>query len=109
MSSSSAIASNMKPLRPYRAGLMLVALWLLTSGRLSAANYYLNLNGAVAGSGVTNNGVYDAGGINWTTDSTGGSATGTFAGRNTPVFSTGTDAASLSYTITGNIGQTSGA
>ena len=108
MSSSSAIASNMKPLRPYRAGLMLVALWLLTSGRLSAANYYLNLNGAVAGSGVTNNGVYDAGGINWTTDSTGGSATGTFAGRNTPVFSTGTDAASLSYTITGNIGQTSG-
>ena len=86
------------------------ALCLLGSVLSASATtaYYLDVNGSAAGSGVTNGGVYDAGGTNWSTDSTGGSACGLFSGRNLPVFSAGTDAAGLSYTITGNIGQTSG-
>jgi len=86
-----------------------LAVWLLVALAASAATpYYLDVNGSLPGCGVTNGGVYDAGGTNWTTDSTGGSAAVTFAGRSTPVFSAGTDASGLTYTITGNIGQTSG-
>ena len=77
----------------------------------SATNYYLDVNGATAGCGVTNGGVYDAGGTNWTTDSTGNSSTSgnqTVNHGGTLVFSAGTDASGLNYTITGNAGQTQG-
>ena len=79
--------------------------WLFFLSQTPAASYYLDVNGSMPGSGATNNGFYDAGGTNWSTDSTGGSATGLFPMRNAVVFSAGTDGAGLNYTITGNIGQ----
>jgi autotransporter-associated beta strand protein len=77
----------------------------------AATSYYLDVNGATPGSGVIQGGSYDAGGTNWSTDSTGGSATDnnqTVSHGGTLIFSAGTDAAGLTYTVNGSAGQTQG-
>ncbi len=78
----------------------------MLASTLHAATYYFDVNGAAAGSGVTDGASY-AFANNWSTDATGSSATGAAATRNPVVFSAGTDAANKSYTVTGTFGQIS--
>jgi fibronectin-binding autotransporter adhesin len=68
----------------------------------AAADKYLDTNSNTAGSGVVSATTYtwDTSGVRWTTDSTGSSATTTFASGDSAIFSAGTDAAGLSYTLT---------
>lgn len=90
---------------------VMFCLFCVTHKVRSATQYYLDANGSLPGSGVTNNGVYDGGGTNWTTDVTGSSVTSSDQTVNhggTLVFSAGTDASGISYTVTGNVSQTQG-
>jgi autotransporter-associated beta strand protein len=67
-----------------------------------AAVYYLDVNGALAGSGITNGGSYNWTGSNlWSTDANGAAGlTNPFTGgTHTAVFSADTDAAGDAYTI----------
>jgi autotransporter-associated beta strand protein len=65
----------------------------LSSASLHAAVKFWDINGATAGSGqTTGTGTWNTTGSFWTTDSTGSSATTTFATDDIVVFSAGTDA-----------------
>ncbi len=74
------------------AGTLLFA-FLFLSHAAHAANKWWDVNGASPGSGQgTNTGTWNTTGLNWTTDSTGDSATTTFATGDLAIFSAGTDA-----------------
>lgn len=83
-----------------------IAAWqLLSFIPLHAADYFFDVNGTTAGSGVVDGSSHAAGGSIWNTLADGtGTITGTvgtaFRGH-TLVFSAGTDAAGASYTMTG--------
>jgi fibronectin-binding autotransporter adhesin len=65
-----------------------------------SAQLYWDINGASPGAGgATPAGPWDTGTANWTTDSTGSSATGLWTDGNTAVFAAGSDATG-SYTVT---------
>jgi fibronectin-binding autotransporter adhesin len=76
---------------------------LLWAGRAHGNVYYFDVNGATAGSGVTNGGSYNWTDANWTTDSTGSSATtnpGWGGAGNDAVFVAGTDGGAAAFTVT---------
>jgi hypothetical protein len=77
----------------------------LAASRANAANYYLDVNGAIAGSGVAAGGTYDWDNAIWTTDSTGTSNTINYADGNFPRFAAATDLAG-SFTLTMNTDHT---
>ena len=89
-------------------GFVCAALGLLLTLLAGAANaqvtYYWDTNGATPGAGgPTPSGNWE--GMNWTTNSTGSSATVNWVEGSFPLFSAGTDATG-SYTITANSGHT---
>ena len=65
----------------------------------SAAYNYFDVNGATAGSGVTNSGTYTFSGNHFNSVADGTGTTGAFTSGQTATFSAGTDAAGLSYTV----------
>ena len=73
----------------------------------SAADYFFDVNGIAPGSGITAGGSYDATAPVWNS-ATDGTATPVLnPGRQGYIFSAGTDAFGLSYTVTGSMGQVS--
>lgn len=102
----------MRTLRRHRAPIgvlltLVLALWQIASPfSASAATYYWDIDGATPGAGGTVvSGTWNVGTANWSTDSTGSSATAGWAntGSDTAVFSAGTDATGTS-TVTLNQG-----
>ncbi len=68
---------------------------------------YFDVNGTVTGSGVTSNGSYSWECNCWNTNNTTGTATATaWTEGDFPVFSAGTDANGLTYTVTANSNHT---
>ena len=85
------------------AGAMLWLGWFaIFAPPASAVDYFWDTNGATAGSGNAG-GVWDSG-TNWSTDSTGSSATISWADGNQAVFSAGTDGVgTLAITLSGAV------
>jgi autotransporter-associated beta strand protein len=76
--------------------LVLTILALVIGSSAQAALKYWDINGTTPGSGQgTGAGTWDTTTSNWSTDSTGNSATTTFATSDTAVFSAGTDATGI--------------
>ena len=91
----------------YLKRLFCLELWLRLALPVIGGNYYFDVNGSGSDSGITNGGVYATSttATNWTASSAGTAATAAFADRNSLIFSAGTDAAGLSYTVSGSLSQ----
>lgn len=77
---------------------LLASLALATT---ASAQLYWDTNGATPGAGNPADGTWDAAASNWSTDSTGSSATSTYVSGSDVVFSAGSDAATAEVTVSG--------
>ena len=80
---------------------------LLVAGGAQAQTYYLDVNSTTNGSGIVEGGSYDGAIANpvWSTTAAGTAATAVRVSRKPLVFSAGTDATGVTYTVTGNLGE----
>ncbi|CAM3045385.1 PEP-CTERM sorting domain-containing protein [Rariglobus hedericola] len=90
--------------RLLRPAFSAVALASLTAFTANAATLYWDTNGATAGAGVIADGTWDTGTTaNWTTDSTGSSATTTFTADDDVIFSAGSDVTTAAVITSGTL------
>lgn len=78
---------------------LLAAFGLITAQAASAQTLYWDTNGDTAGAGVTATGTWNASNTNWTTDSTGSSATVAYTAGSNVVFAAGSDLTSATVTM----------
>jgi fibronectin-binding autotransporter adhesin len=78
----------------------------LAATHVNAATVYFDVNGATAGSGVTDGGSYSWEDADWSSSSGGTVATANYVDGDFPRFSAGTDAAGKTYTVTASANHT---
>ena len=88
-------------------GLVLAGTIVLAGQAMAQTTYYLDVNGGTEDSGITTGGSYDVGTSIWTTAADGTGTAVAHVGNNPYVIAAGSDAADLSYTLTGTLQQPS--
>lgn len=92
-----------RPHYPFSASLLAALATFFVSVPAQAATLYWDTNGSTAGAGVTADGAWNTTATNWTSDSTGESATSAYVDASDVVFSAGTDMATANITASGTL------
>lgn len=105
---SAPIPMNKKLISRSILGSLALAGLMLVNGPANAANSYFDVNGSTAESGVTGGSTYSTWTTlsDWSTSSAGTAATSTWTPDDDAIFSAGTDADALAYTINISAGTT---